>query len=125
MSANEVGIELVRLCREGNTLKAVETLYAEGVVSLEAAEQGPFAARTEGFEAVREKNVLWASQHEVHETRALGPFCGADANRFAVQFEMDVTHKPTDQRMRLVEIGLYTVAEGKVVEEEFWYAQGE
>ncbi|MEM7410368.1 MAG: SnoaL-like domain-containing protein [Myxococcota bacterium] len=124
MNATEIGTELVRLCQQGKTLEAVDTLYGEKVVSLEAADQGPFKARTEGLSAVREKNVNWSGMHEVHETKALGPFCGGDPARFAVLFEMDVTHKPTQERNRLVEVGLYTVESGKVVQEEFWYAMG-
>ena len=34
---------------------------------------------------------------------------------------MDVTNKPSGERSQMVEVGLYTVAGGKVVQEEFLY----
>ena len=39
----------------------------------------------------------------------------------AVIFDMDVTAKQTGQRMQMREIGLYTVRDGKIVEERFFY----
>ena len=36
-------------------------------------------------------------------------------------FDMDVTNKPSGERTRLSEVALYTVANGKIVEEQFLY----
>jgi ketosteroid isomerase-like protein len=38
-----------------------------------------------------------------------------------VSFRFEVTHKPSGQRMKMQEMGLYTVAGGKIVKEEFFY----
>ena len=78
-------------------------------------------ARMEGLEAIRGKNSWWYDNHEVHSSTAAGPFCGYAEDRFAVLFEMDVTNKPSGERTQLTEVGLYTVSNGKIVQEEFWY----
>jgi hypothetical protein len=52
---------------------------------------------------------------------ATGPFCGNRENQFVVQFVLDVTPKATGERMRMNEVGLYTVSNGKVAQEEFLY----
>ena len=45
----------------------------------------------------------------------------AGEDRFALIFDMDVTNRETGQRMQMREVGLYTVADGKIVREEFFY----
>jgi len=37
---------------------------------------------------------------------------------------MDVTKKPSGKRMTLDELGLFTVRDGKIVREEFFYTDG-
>jgi len=51
----------------------------------------------------------------------VGPYCSHREDQFGVHFEMDVTFKPTGVRQKLVESGLYTVSNDKIVQEEFWY----
>ena len=46
-----------------------------------------------------------------------GPFIGDD--QFAVQYTWDVTFKPTGQRIKNTEMALYTVKDGKMVQEQF------
>ncbi|MFN3449113.1 MAG: SnoaL-like domain-containing protein [Roseococcus sp.] len=43
-----------------------------------------------------------------------------DEDQFALHLRVDVTVKATGQRMQLAEIALYTVQDGKVVEERFF-----
>ena len=40
---------------------------------------------------------------------------------FAVIFRMDVTFKPTGARSKMDEVATYTVADGRIVEERFYY----
>lgn len=49
-----------------------------------------------------------------------GPWPHGD-DRFAVRFTYDITNKPSGMRMQMDEIGVFTVADGKVVREEFFY----
>ncbi|MBC7975998.1 MAG: nuclear transport factor 2 family protein, partial [Myxococcales bacterium] len=47
-----------------------------------------------------------------------------NGDRFAVRFNYDVTHKPSSKRIQMDEVALYTVKDGKIVREEFFYAMG-
>ena len=127
-STLEIGKQLVEYCLKQDGLGAVDALYDEKIVSIEGAEaegdhtesQG-LPQRMEGIEAVRGKNQWWYDNHEIHDERAVGPFCGHRDDQFAVLFDMDVTNKPSGERTRLSEVALYTVANGKIVEEQFLY----
>ena len=57
---------------------------------------------------------------KVHGSVAEGPFPHGD--RFIVRFKYDVTPKHTGKRMTMDETGLYTVQNGKIVKEEFFYS---
>ena len=121
MSALEVGKKLVALCNAGRSEEAVEELYDEKIVSIEAQGSEEMPARMEGIESIRRKGEWWFANHDVHEMRARGPFVGHRDDQFAVEFFLDVTNKPSGQRMQMSEMGLYTVRNGKVVQEEFLY----
>jgi hypothetical protein len=121
-----VGKKLVSLCREGKVMEAVETLYGPEIVSIEAASGGPsMPARMEGIEAIKGKNNWWIQNHDVHSATAEGPYPHGD--RFIVHFKYDVTSKAgpmAGKRMNLDETALYTVKDGKIVQEEFFYDMG-
>ncbi len=123
MSAIEIGTKLVTLSNEGKAEQAIQELYDEKIVSIEGQGNDEMPARLEGVEAVRGKNEWWFANHEVHETKATGPFCGHRDDQFVVQFDMDVTPKG-GERMQMREVGIYTTANGKVVQEEFLYLMG-
>jgi hypothetical protein len=57
--------------------------------------------------------------HEVHSCVVTGPYVNGD--QFVVGYEIDVTNKPSKKRMQMKEVGLYTVANGKVAREVFFY----
>ena len=119
--AMEIGQELVKLCNAGNDAEAVDRFYDEKIVSIEGQDTEEMSARMEGIQAIKGKHAWWYDNHEIHSTRAIGPFCGARADQFAVLFEMDVTNKPSGQRSQMSEVALYTVSSGKIVQEEFLY----
>ena len=121
MSAIEVGRQLVELFNHGKSEEAMESLYAAGIVSIEAFDSPELPARIEGLGAVRKKASDWFAVHEVHSERAVGPFCGNRPDQFAVFFEIDVTDTRTGNRSDFREVALYTVAGGRIVEESFLY----
>ncbi len=121
MEALEIGKALVELCRKGQFMQAVETHYGDDIVSIEGASGPGFAQRMEGKEAILGKNQWWAENHEVHELRLEGPFGAEGSDRFLVYFDMDVTNKADDQRSQMKEVAIYTVRDGKIVQEEFFY----
>lgn len=118
----KVGKELADLCRQGKIMEAVDTLYGPSIVSIEAQGSEAMPKRLEGIAAVRGKNEWWGKNHEVHGAEVEGPWPHGD--RFIVRFKFNVTSKAgpmAGQRMKLDETALYTVADGKVVQEEFFY----
>ncbi|MET0553620.1 MAG: nuclear transport factor 2 family protein [Vicinamibacteria bacterium] len=123
MTADEIGKKLVALLQNGRTLEALDTLYAPDVVSVEAQESPSLPRVMEGLAAVRGKNEWWYANHEVHRAEMKGPFPHGD--RFALYFDYDVTAKAgpmSGQRMQMQEVALYTVADGRIVREEFFYS---
>jgi ketosteroid isomerase-like protein len=123
MTTLEIGRRLVELCSTGRTLEALDTLYAKDAVSVEAVASPNFPQVTEGLAAVRGKNEWWYANNEVHRGEIKGPFPHGD--RFALFFGFDVTAKAgpmAGQRMQMEEVGLYTVEDGKIVREEFFYS---
>jgi len=124
-STLEVGQKLVEFCKQNKNVDAVNALYAPDVVSIEAAEHPGMPRRQEGIDAIRKKNQWWLDNHTIHSSNAEGPFPHGD--RFVVLFKIDVTSKAgpmAGKRMQVSEAGLYTVKNGKVVQEEFFYNMG-
>lgn len=123
MTTLEVGQKLVGLCRQGQNLQAIETLYSPDIVSVEAmAMPGEPSAEMKGRDAVLGKSKWWVENHEVHSASCEGPFPHGD--RFIVHFKYDVTNKPSGKRMMMDEGALYTVKDGQIVREEFFYTMG-
>jgi len=120
MTTLEVGKKLVELCKQGKNAEAMETLYAPDIVSVEAAAMANFPAEARGREAVLAKSKWWSENHTVHSAVTEGPWPNGD--RFAVRFVYDVTNKPSNQRFQMEEIALFSVKNGKIVREEFFYA---
>lgn len=124
MSALEVGNRLVELCKSGKGMEAIDQLYADHVVSVEAMQGSPeMPQQVEGIDAVRGKNEWWYANNEVHGMSIDGPWPHGD--RFALKFDLDVTAKAgpmAGNRMQMSEIALYTVENGKIAREEFFYA---
>jgi hypothetical protein len=117
MSTEEVAKKVVELVRKQAWYEALDTLYDDDIVSVEAYSAGGGPTETRGKEGVRGKIDWWVNAMEVHRFDANGPFVGHD--RFVVQYDADVTDKKSKERRKLSEIGVYTVKNGKIVREEF------
>jgi ketosteroid isomerase-like protein len=124
-STLEIGNKLVEFCKQGKFTEAVDTLYAPNIVSIESMSSPQMPARQEGIAAIRTKNQWWADNHEIHSGSAEGPYPHGD--RFIAFFKFDVTAKTgmmAGKRMKLEEAALYTVKNGKITQEEFFYDMG-
>ena len=119
MTTQEVANKLVELCSEGKFQEAVATLYSDDIVSVEAGAPPGQSRESKGLDAVKAKGEWWVANHEVHAAKVEGPLVAA--SHFAVTFKLDVTFKPESKRFTMEEIGVYKVANGKVVYEEFFY----
>ncbi len=116
MSTQEIANAFFALCAEGKFEEAGHTYWSNDVVSFEAMD-GPMAKVT-GREAVAAKGAWWYANHDIHSIKVEGPY--VNGNQFTVRFTMDVTPKD-GQRLTMDEHGLYTVQDGKIVEERFFY----
>lgn len=119
-----VGKKLVELCNSGNDNEVLENYYADDIVSEEVATMpGTGLPRVaKGKDAVRAKWQWWYENNEIHGGSCTGPF--PHGNQFIVLFEMDTTAKSgpmAGQRMKMQEAAHYTVKDGKIVHEAFYY----
>jgi SnoaL-like domain len=114
-----VANELVELCRAGRNMEAIERLYSPEIRSIEPVGDERMPAELRGLDAVRDKNQWWFDNHEIHRAEVNGPFLGE--NQFAVQYSYDITFKPTGHRTDGTEMALYTVQDGRIVREQFFY----
>lgn len=117
MSIKDLASAFAELLKSGEHDAAAAQFNAADIVSIEAMD-GPMA-RIQGTEAVKQKGEWWHANHEIHAADSFGPYINGD--QFAIRFTMDVTVKETGQRMQMEEVGLYTVKDGKIVEERFYY----
>jgi ketosteroid isomerase-like protein len=117
MTPREVAEEFAALCKAGQHEEAGARFWSDDIVSREAMEGE--MAELRGRAAVKGKGEWWYANHDVHSATTTGPFVNGDA--FTLIFELDVTFKQTGQRSQMKEVGLYTVRDGKVVEERFFY----
>jgi len=118
-----VGKKLVELCKEGKNMDAINALYHPNIVSVEAGAPPNTSPRSEGVAAVKGKGEWWMQNHEVHKAEVDGPFPHGD--RFIVRFKYDVTAKAgpmAGKRFTMDEAALYTVKDGKIAHEEFFYS---
>lgn len=117
MTTKEIAADLVAMWKQGEFSESGEKYWAADVVSLEAMPGD--MARVQGIDAVRGKGEWWEGAHEVHGVEVEGPFINGD--QFIVRFKMDLTVKETGHRMTMDEVGLYTIRNGKIAEESFFY----
>ena len=111
--------ELVSLCRVGRNLDAINAFYSPDIVSVESMGNETMPREMKGIDAIKGKNQWWSENNEVHSAGVDGPFVGDD--KFAVYYNYDVTFKPTGKRNNMEEMALYTVKDGKIVREQFFY----
>ena len=124
--ALEIGTKVVEFCNARRFVEAIDQLYAPNIVSVEAGGSPEMPREMNGIEAVRGKSQWWIDNHEVHAFKAEGPFPHGD-DKFGVIFDLDVTPKAgpiAGQRLTMRELGVYTVADGKIAREEFYYSMG-
>lgn len=115
-----VAEELVSFCKAGRNMDAINTLYSPDIVSIESMGNEQMPREMRGLDAIRGKAEWWGANNEVHSARIDGPFVGDD-DKFAVYYNYDVTFKPNGKRNNMEEMALYTVKDGKVVREQFFY----
>jgi hypothetical protein len=116
MDVREIAADYAALVAAGQMDQAAQKYWSEDIVTREAMPGA--AAETHGKAHAVEKAEGWYANHEIHGFRSEGPFVNGDT--FLILMEMDVTPKQ-GERMQIREVVGYRVAEGKVVEERYYY----
>lgn len=119
MTFEDVARELVAGCREGREAENLDKLYAEDAVSVEAADMGQ-GRETVGRDGIRGKHDWFASMYDQVSGETSDPMPHGD-DRFAVIFDMKMRKRETGEIEEMRDIGVYTVKDGKIVREEFFY----
>jgi len=116
MTTQELAQAFTQLCRDGELDEAGRRYWSDDIVSCEPMEGA--MAEIRGRAGVEQKGQWWYANHEVHKVEVGGPY--VHGNQFVVRFTMDVTPKG-QARMSMDEVGLYSVKNGKIVEERFFF----
>jgi ketosteroid isomerase-like protein len=119
MGTLQIGKRYVELCQAGKNEACLDELYANDAVSVEAAAMPGMDRVVKGLDGLRAKSKQWEQNNVVHGAEVNGPY--PNENRFAVRFKYDVTNKPTGKRSTMEEVALFTVENGKITREEFFY----
>jgi hypothetical protein len=122
MSLATVGKQFVEMCNQGKNFDVMRLMYAPGIVSAEAG-----GTETVGKEQVIKKSERWAATLTINGEKVRGPFfslpnpTATDTGQFAVHYTFDVTPKSTGVRQSQEEVALYTVENGQITREQFFY----
>lgn len=116
MTTSEIGKKVVELVRQQAWREALDTLYGDDIVSVEARGIDGQPEK-HGIEAVRAKTAWWIGNMNVYDLKVTGPFVAHD--RFVVLYDMEFGEKSSPDRIKMSEAGVYSVKDGKIVREEF------
>jgi len=118
MTTKEVADRLSQLFKEYKWKEALEELFSQDAVSIEPA-HSPGLQTVEGLDNIKKKGDQFNEMvEEMHGGWVGEPVVGG--NYIAVAMGMDVTMKGAG-RMKMEEICLYEVKDGKIVKEQFFY----
>lgn len=104
----------------GEALAAARKYWAEDIVCLAPDEQPssqPVLAT--GKAAALARLALWLEGNATAEVLIDGPFITGD--QFALFIDMEITRRATGAREPFSEFATYTVRDGQIVEERFFY----
>ena len=120
MSVESVALKFMELCNQGKHFEVMRTMYSEDMVSVEGS-----GKETAGKDAVIQKSAVFQGNNAILSQDLRGPFyCGdanADSGKFAVYTAIEFEPKAGGERQRHEEVGFYTVKNGTITREEFYY----
>lgn len=118
MTVEQVASRLADYCRNEQFTQALEALYAENAVSIEPSEFPGFDKETKGLKAMMEKDRKFSAMVESrHGTTVSDPLIAG--NSFCFVLTMDIKMEGRG-RESLTELCVYTVADGKIISEQFF-----
>lgn len=118
MTTQEVANRMNELFKENKWMQVQEELYADNCVSIEPP-HAPGLQSVEGLEAIKQKGKMFESMiEEMHGGWHSEPIVAG--NHISFGMGMDCTMKGMG-RMKMDEICVYEVKEGKIVKEQFFF----
>lgn len=120
MTTQEVADRFSQLAKENNWNAIQDELFADNAVSIEPPNTGGQGLQNaEGKEAIKKKGENFGSMvEEMHGGYCSEPIVGG--NYFSVAMGMEATMKGAG-RVKMEEIAVYEVKDGKIVKEQFFY----
>ncbi len=112
-TAEDIGKQLVNDFNRGKW-EVNTDLWSPKLVSIEGG-----GMAWHGMKNVEAKAAAWNADNAIRGAVAEGPYVGSTG--FAVKFRMDIEDRKSLKRTIMEEIGVYTVKNGKIVQEEFMY----
>lgn len=120
VSITDVARDFTDMLRQGQFVAAGERFWAADVRSIEPHDlPGGIAAEILGIEAARAKTVRWFGSRHIHDLSIDGPFVTGD--QFALFLDMMIAGKPSEGDQPFTEIAVFTVRDGKISEERYFY----
>lgn len=118
MTTKDIAEKLIKYCQAADWNKAHDELYAEDAVSTEPYETPEFQKVTKGRKAIIEKGKKFDGiMEKIHSIEISQPLFAE--NSFVFTMTMDMTSK-THGRMKMPELCVYEVKDGKIVSEQFF-----
>jgi hypothetical protein len=118
MTAQEVAARFNELAQQGKWFEIQDELFADNVRSIDP-DNSPYFGYAEGKGPVRKKGMDWVAKvKEAHEISLTQPIIAG--NHFAVGYSFDITTEDFG-RIKIEEIMLYEVKDGRIVLEQFFY----
>ncbi len=118
MTTQEVANRLVELCRESKHEQAVQELYSPDIVSVEP--EGAPNRIVKGLEEIAKKGINFQNMIEKFNSSTVSDPIVAE-NFFSCAMFMNVRMKGVPVDIDMDEVCVYTVNNGKIVKEEFFY----
>ncbi|WP_344732926.1 nuclear transport factor 2 family protein [Spinactinospora alkalitolerans] len=118
LSAQEVGGAYVSLFRQNRFVDTPKFMSTD-MVRIAPLETAGERKELRGLEEIMANSRRLTADYEIHGVEVEGPFVAQD--RFAVRFTFDEIHVPTGERATKTKMSLYTVAEGRITREVYYY----
>ncbi len=117
---DDVARDYTAMLRLGQFEAAGERYWAEGVTSVEPADlPNDIPALVSGIDAARDKARFRFGTGRIDDLGIDGPFVTGD--QFALFLDMLITDPASGNTQPFTEIAIFTVRDGRIIDERFFY----
>jgi hypothetical protein len=119
-NVQDVARDFTFMLRQGQFVAAGDLYWAEAVTSLEPSDlSAGIPAFVSGIDAARGKAQFRFGEGRIDDLGIDGPFVTGD--QFALFLDMLITDPVTGTVHPFTEIAIFTVRDGRIIEERFFY----